>query len=106
VHRVRSDCAVEVDGNSYSVPWRFIGESVEVEVADGRVRIHHAGAEVAAHAETTGRRQRIIDPAHFHGVAGAARPAAERPGSPAAEPAPALLQPLGEYESLIGGGWR
>jgi len=110
--RVQSDCAVEVDGNSYSVPWRLIGESVEVRVADGRVRIRHGGAEVAVHAETTGRRQRIVDPAHFHGVAGAARPAAASEGSPTADPriesgeAAALLRPLAEYESLIGGGWR
>ena len=65
VRRVQADCAVAVDANSYSVPWRLIGESVQVVVADGRVRILHAGQEVAVHAETTGRRQRIIDPAHF-----------------------------------------
>lgn len=104
VRRVQADCAVELDGNSYSVPWRLIGESVQVVVADGRVRIHHAGQEVAAHAETTGRRQRIVDAAHFHGVAGAARPV------PAAEPSaattPALLRPLAEYERVAGGGWR
>ena len=98
--RVQSDCAVEVDGNSYSVPWRLIGESVEVRVADGRVRIRHAGAEVAVHAETTGWRQRIVDPA----VAGAARPAGVEPA--AAEPSSALLRPLAEYERLVGGGWR
>ncbi len=40
-----ADCAVEVGGNSYCVPWRFIGESAEVTVAGGRVRIRHAGAE-------------------------------------------------------------
>ena len=43
VHRVQADCAVEVDGNSYRVPWRLIGESVQVVVADGRVRIVHGG---------------------------------------------------------------
>jgi hypothetical protein len=57
VRRVQADCAIEVDGNSYSVPWRLIGESVRVVVAGGRVRIHHGGAAVAVHAETTGRRQ-------------------------------------------------
>src|SRR5436305_819898 len=87
--RVQSDCAVEVDGNSYSVPWRFIGESVAVVVADGRVSIRHGGAEIAVHAETTGRRQRIIEPAHFHGVTGAARPVAAIEPVSTAEPAPA-----------------
>jgi hypothetical protein len=103
VRRVQADCAFEVDAKSYSVPWRLIGESVEVIVADGRVRIRHAGQEVAAHAETTGRRQRIFDPAHFHGVAGAARPVT--PAAASAPLAPALLRPLAEYEQVAGGGW-
>jgi hypothetical protein len=104
VRRVQADCAIEVDGNSYSVPWRLIGQSVQVVVADGRVRIVHGGTEVAVHAETTGRRQRILDPAHFHGVAGVARPAcAVEPA--VALPEAALLRPLAEYERVVGGGW-
>jgi hypothetical protein len=73
---------------------------VRVVVADGRIRVHHAGVEVAAHAETTGRHQRITDPAHFHGVAGLTRPVALP-----AVPEPALLRPLAEYERVAGGGW-
>ena len=33
--RVQADCAIAVDGNSYSVPWRLIGESVQVMVCSG-----------------------------------------------------------------------
>jgi transposase len=105
VRRVQTDCAIEVDGNSYSVPWRLIGENVQVVVADGRIRIHHGGAEVAVHAETTGRRQRILDPAHFHGVAGVARPVSGTELAAVALPEPALLRPLAEYERAVGGGW-
>ena len=105
VRRVQADCAVEVDGNSYSVPWRLIGESVQVVVADGRVRIVHRGTEMAMHAETTGRRQRILDPAHFHGVAGVARPVCAVQLAAVALPEPALLRPLAEYEQVVGGGW-
>jgi transposase len=101
VRRVQADCTIEVDANSYSVPWRLIGESVAVVVADGRVRVRYAGQEVAAHAETTGRRQRIIDSAHFHGIAGAVRPLTT--GELA--PMPTLLRPLAEYERVAGGGW-
>jgi hypothetical protein len=56
--------------------------------------------EVAVHAETTGRHQRITDPVHFHGVAGLTRPVALP-----AVPEPALLRPLAEYERVAGGGW-
>jgi hypothetical protein len=101
VRRVQADCAIEIDANSYSVPWRLIGESVQVVLSDGWVRVLHAGREVAVHAETTGRHQRVTDPAHFQGVAGAARPAILAESMPAA-----LLRPLAEYESLLGGSWH
>jgi hypothetical protein len=104
VRRVQADCAVAVDGNSYSVPWRLIGESVQVVVSGGQVRVLHAGQEVAVHVETTGGRQRIIDPAHFHGVAGVARSVGAVVPA-AAPPQPALLRPLAEYERVAGGGW-
>jgi transposase len=105
VRRVQADCAIEVDGNSYSAPWRLIGESVQVVVSGGQVRIDHAGQEVAVHAETTGRRQRIVDPTHFHGVAGVARPASVVVPAVTAPPQPELLRPLAEYERAAGGGW-
>jgi len=73
------------------------------------VRITHAGREVAAHRCSAGRRVRVVDPAHFEGVAGtAARPirvAAPISEVAAAAPPPALLRPLEEYEAAAGGGW-
>jgi len=102
VRKVQADCTVEVDTNSDSVPWRFIGESVQVAVDDGRIRISHDGQAIAVHAETTGRKQRIVDRAHFHGVAGTARPSAPEPP---VDVEPALLRPLAEYEQIAGGGW-
>src|SRR5690348_4122387 len=105
VRRVQADCAIEVDGNSYSVPWRLIGENVQVVVAEGRVHIHHGGAEVAVHGETTGRRQRMFDPAHFHGVAAVARAVCAAEPAAVSLPEPALLRPLAEYEQAVGGGW-
>lgn len=118
VRRVGSDCAVEVETNSYSVPWRLIGERVRVTLGGGVVRVHHAGREVAAHQECAGRRERTTDPAHFEGVAGyragsagkgasggdmAAAAGPPRPATPAQPPA--LLRPLAEYEALVGGAW-
>jgi len=102
VRRVQGDCAIELDTNSYSVPWRLVGEMVQVQVAEGRIRVSHAGQEIAVHAVSAGRRQRIVDAAHLHGVAGTARPA---PEVPVAEASPSLLRPLAEYEQLAGGGW-
>jgi hypothetical protein len=105
VRRVQADCAIAVDGNSYSVPWRLIGESVQIVVVGGQVRVSHAGHEVAVHPETAGRRQRIVDPTHFHGVAGVARPVGAVMRAATTPPQPALLRPLAEYERAAGGGW-
>jgi transposase len=105
LRRVGADCAVEVDSNAYSVPWRLIGERVRVTVSGGTVRVLHAGREVAVHAELTGRRGRTVDNRHLAGVVGTR----ERPVHvlPTAEAAPAetpvLLRPLAEYEAVAGG---
>jgi len=103
---VGHDCAVEVDANSYSVPWRLIGERVAVTVAAGSVRIRHGGLEVAAHRQAEGRRRRIVDGAHLAGVAASAGGlvrAADRRA--VEEPPPSLLRPLADYQALIGGGF-
>jgi transposase len=105
VRQVGSDCCVELDTNAYSVPWRLIGETVRVQLMRGHLRVLHAGHEVAIHAECRGlRHQRVIDPAHFEGVAGFRSPV--RRETIASEPiAPALLRPLVEYEQLAGGSF-
>lgn len=106
IRRVQSDCAVEIDGNAYSVPWRLIGETVRTLIVDGMVRVYHGIHEVAVHPVCAGRRRRIIDPAHFEGLTGF-RPngGGELASSPIATSAPALLRPLGEYEAIVGGSF-
>jgi transposase len=106
IRRVQNDCAIEVDGNAYSVPWRLIGATVRVTVMDGTVRVHHGIHEVAVHQLDPGRRRRIINPAHLEGLIGFKRsPVDELPASASATPAPALLRPLGEYEAIVGGSF-
>ena len=108
--RVHSDACVEIDTNRYSVPWRLIGESVTVVVADGLLRMLYAGEEVACHVQSAARRTTVIERHHLAGIVGAhlvgvswlARPSSHVP-SPAL-PAD-LLRPLSEYESALGGSW-
>ena len=107
--RVGADCAVEVDTNAYSVPWRLIGERVSVLVTAETVQVTHAGIEVARHPRSADRRGRFTDRAHFEGVAGAAGRVV-REDAEAAEaapiPAPALLRPLAEPARRVRGGGR
>jgi hypothetical protein len=37
-------------------------------VAGGRIHVAHGGQEVAVHPECAGRRQRLLEPAHFSGI--------------------------------------
>ena len=106
---VGNDCAVEIDTNSYSVPWRLIGERVAVTVSAGEVRIRHGVREVAVHQQSEGRRLRIVDSAHLDGVAGrdgaVCRAEIAVPTVPASSPPPSLLRSLAEYEAAIGGSF-
>jgi len=102
IRKVQADCAIDLDTNSYSVPWRLIGESVQVVVLAGRVIVRHAGEVVADHDLCQGRRQRIVDRAHFVGVAGSDGPVRAAPVEIASA---TLLRPLAEYEAVAGGSW-
>lgn len=107
--RVQNDACVDIDTNHYSVPWKLIGTEVTVVVGDGRVRIHHAGLEVACHDKRFGRRERAVDRAHLHGIVPCRLdPASDSDIGAAAPLMPCdveLLRPLAEYEQVTGGGW-
>jgi len=108
LRRVGADCAVEVDGNAYSVPWRLIGERVRVTVGAGSVRVLHAGREVAVHAELKGRHGRVTNDSHLAGIAGTrGRPVCITGMSDVGlrHALPTLLRPLADYEAAIGGGF-
>jgi Mu transposase, C-terminal domain len=47
--RVQSDCAVEIDGNAYSVPWRLIGEMVRVTKGAGSKHVKSTFASISRH---------------------------------------------------------
>lgn len=102
IRKVRPDCAIDLDTNSYSVPWRLVGETVQVVVLAGRVIVRHAGEVVADHPMCDGRRQRVVDRAHLAGLVGTG---SFRAATSLPMPSPALLRPLAEYEALVGGGW-
>lgn len=104
---VQGDCSVEVDANAYSVPWRLVGERVRVTVTAESVRVFHGAREVAVHAVCEGRLQRIVDPAHFNGLAGTERRSSgtTEPPSRRTPSRPALLRSLAEYEAHVGGGF-
>ncbi|MCC8960285.1 hypothetical protein H8B02_44865 [Bradyrhizobium sp. Pear77] len=97
---VGNDCAVEIDTNSYSVPWRLIGERVAITIAAGEVRIRHGLHQVAVHKQSEGLRLRIVDSAHLDGVVG-------RNGTVhrAEIAAATVLAPSPPNEAVVGGSF-
>lgn len=65
---VADDFLVNLDTNRYSVPFRFIGRTVEVQRHEGRILIRHQGQVVAEHVELPGRYQVQVIPAHGPGA--------------------------------------
>lgn len=106
--RVHTDACIELDTNRYSVPWKLIGESVTVVVAERQVRVLYAGQEVACHAQSPLRRTTMIDRRHLAGIVGANTVGVSwLPRMPPPQPViPAeLLRPLEQYEQALGGAW-
>lgn len=68
VRVVASDFLVSVDTNRYSVPFRLIGRTGEVQRCQGRILIRHQGALVAEHEELPGRHALRILPEHGPGA--------------------------------------
>ncbi|WP_043811311.1 IS21 family transposase [Rubrivivax gelatinosus] len=105
---VHTDACIELDTNRYSVPWRLIGETVTVVVAERQVRVLYAGQEVACHAQSPLRRCSVIERSHLVGIVGAQFAGMTwlpRMPPPIA-PVPGELQrPLEQYEAVAGGSW-
>ena len=104
--RVQNDACVDVDTNHYSVPWKLIRAEVTVMVGGGQIRIHHCGIEVACHDRRLGRRERIVDRAHLHGIVPCQRVLPnDTKLAPSMMPLGTELLRSAEYEQAAGGGW-
>ena len=66
--RVAGDCTLQFEGRSYSVPFRFLGQRVEVRGTAGHVEIFAAGHCIARHVRHS-RSRIVLDEAHFDGPA-------------------------------------
>ena len=65
---VSRDCLVNFEANRYSVPWRLVGQAVDVAVIGHELHILHDGTRVARHALCPEKYQLIRNPEHFAGL--------------------------------------
>jgi len=64
--RVGDDCLVAFEQRQYSVPFRYVGQRVEVRGCAETVQILTEGRVIASHPRHTETRL-VLDPAHFEG---------------------------------------
>jgi hypothetical protein len=65
--RVQSDCTVNFEGRTYSVPFVLCGLPVEVRGCCGQVQVWHEGRQRAEHPRQTQERL-LIEASHYDGV--------------------------------------
>jgi transposase len=63
--RVNVDYHVEVEGHYYSVPYRLVGQPLEVRIARATVEIFDRGRRVASHARSDRRGHHTTIPEHM-----------------------------------------
>ena len=65
VRKVAADCLISFEASRYSVPWRYVRQLVDVQVAEERVKIYHQGALIADHARATKPNQVVLQRSHY-----------------------------------------
>ena len=85
-HRiVPPDALVSVAASRYSVPVRFVGETVRVHETAGHYEIYHQGAAPIARHAKAGRHAVVMEPRHYAGLL--------RPGGRPSDPRPPHFDP-------------
>ncbi len=106
-HRVvAEDYLVSFETNRYSVPFRLIGQSVEVRRQRGQFEVSHRGALVATHVILPGKYQVEILPEHGPGpIARTQRALRSTPAPPPPPPsADVEVRDLTWYDTVCTGG--
>jgi transposase len=103
---VAEDYLVSFETNRYSVPFRLIGQEVEVRRQHGEIAIRHRGTVVATHAPLSGKYQLAIVPEHGPGpIARMQRSLRATPPPPQPiTPVDVAVRDLAVYDTLCLGG--
>jgi transposase len=65
---VSRDCMITFGSNRYSVPWRYVGQTVQLEQWGDEIRILSGEEIIATHQKLIGTGQKRSNPAHYQGL--------------------------------------
>lgn len=63
--KVYHDCHIYLNHNYYSVPFEYVGKEVEIDIAEGIVKIYYHNKEIAIHTEKKGRGNFSTNRSHY-----------------------------------------
>lgn len=63
--KVHKDCHIILDQNFYSVPFKYVGENVEVECGSKDVKIFYKDQQIALHAKKDGKGEFSTQTSHY-----------------------------------------
>jgi hypothetical protein len=63
--KVHKDCHIILDHNFYSVPFKYVGENVEVECNSKDVKIFYENKQIALHAKRKGKGEFSTQTSHY-----------------------------------------
>lgn len=66
--QVARDCMITFGRNRYSVPWRYAGQQVRIELPGDNIVTLCGDQIIASHAKLSGTGGQSIDPAHYQGL--------------------------------------
>lgn len=66
--KVARDCMITFGANRYSVPWRFAGQTVQMELWGDEIRILQGEEIIATHQKLAGTGKVHTNPAHYQGL--------------------------------------
>lgn len=97
--KVSTDCLVSFEASWYSVPFPFIGQTVQIQdERNGKIRIYSGETLIAEHVKATGKGEVIIDKKHFEGLSPqekAGSPHPSRNSCPSTRPRSGRTKPFG-----------
>lgn len=99
MRRVASDCLVSYDASRYSVPWRYVHQTVELQERGGQIAIYHQGVLIATHRKSEVKYQVIKYDEHYRGLSGKRIFCSPKASLPEVE-----IRSLDIYASLAEGG--
>ncbi len=63
--KVYHDCHIYIQSNYYSVPYRYVGNEVEIEIQRGIIKIYYQQSLIATHTELIGKGEFSTHPGHY-----------------------------------------